>query len=144
MEPLEILAGTVLALILKEASKESGKALGKSASELISQLRQILWEKIIKKDKLPSAMEPEVLEGEILEVLQEDSSLAEQAQLVINIIQPDETANQVIVEYAKAKNITLERVKQVRINSGSKIKQALISNADVEGDIKISDATQEG
>ena len=86
MEPLEILAGTTLALILKEASKEGGKALGKSASELISQLRQALWGKIIKKNKLPGAMEPEVLEGEILEVFQEDTSLAEQAQLVVNAI----------------------------------------------------------
>lgn len=145
MEPLEILAGTTLALILAEASKEGGKSLGKSASELILQLRRALWKKIIQRNKLPDTMEPKVLEGEILEVFQEEPNLAEQAELVVSTVhESDETAKQVMVEYAHAKNITLERVKQIRSSSQPSVRQSLVSNVEVAGDISISDATQEG
>ena len=145
MEPLEILAGTTLALILVEASKEGGKSLGQSASKLVTQLRKSLWKRIIQRNKLPDSMEPEVLEGEILEVLKEDPDLAEQADLVVSTVnESDAIAKQVMVEYAQTKNIKLERVRQTRGSSQSPINQTLVSNVDVVGDISISDAIQEG
>lgn len=145
MEPLEILAGTTLALILTEASKESGKSLGKSASELVSQLRKALWKRIIRKNKLPDISEPEVLEGEILEVFQEDPTIAEQASLTIRTVQEaDKTAEQVIIEHASARNITLQRIRQITKSSKPFTRQVIASDVEVIGDINISDVTQQG
>ena len=145
MEPLEVLAGTTLALILTEASKESGKSLGKSASELISQLRKALWNRIIQKNKLPDISEPEVLEGEILEVFQEDPNIAEQASLVIRTVEEaDEVAEQVIIEHASARNITLQGIRQVAESYKPFTRQVIASDVEVFGDINISDVTQQG
>jgi len=140
---MEVLAGSLLALFLSEAVKAGGKSFGESTSTLIKQLRQAFWERIMSKKKmLPGAMEKDVLEAEIVEILKEDESLAEQAALVVQMAQSDDVAKQTIIEFAKGKSITLERVNQTIKNPSHPGEQTFISNVEIEGDIRISDSSQ--
>ena len=143
MEPLQLLAGTALSLILSEASKEGGKSLGKAASGLVENLRKTIWKRLIQKDKWPDEMEQEELEGEIVEVFKQDESIAAQATSVIETVKSkDEIAKQVIIEHAKARNIKLGNVTQTAKSAAAIADQAVIRDAQVEGDIVISDINQ--
>lgn len=143
MEPIQVLAGSILALFLSEAAKAGGKSFGESTASLIKQLRQTLWGKIIKrKNMLPDQMAQDVLEAEVVEILKEDESLAEQAALVVEMAQSDNVAKQTIIEFAKAKSLTLEGINQKLKGSDLNGEQTLVRNADIEGSIRISNVTQ--
>lgn len=141
---MELLAGTLLSLILSEASKEGGKSLGKAASELVENLRKTIWKRLIQKDKWPDEMEQEVLEGEIVEIFKQDKSLAAQATSVIETVKSeDKKAKQVIFEYVNARNLKVGNVTQKVTSGQSQADQAIIKNSQVEGDITIADVSQE-
>lgn len=141
---METLAGTVLALILSEASKESGKSIGRAASELVESLRKAIWKRLIQKDKWPDEMEQEVLEGEIVEAFQQDESLAAQATSVVETVEnQDKRAKQVIVEHINARNLKVGNITQKATSTKSITEQAVIRGAQVESDIVISDINQE-
>jgi hypothetical protein len=92
MEPITTVAGTIASLILSEAFKEGGKSLGKSASEKITQVFNVIREKLklagtevllARVEKQPTEPTVAILEAELVTQMSEDEVFAQKlAELV--------------------------------------------------------------
>lgn len=143
MEPIEILVGTSIALILSEASKEGGKSLGKAASEQLSKLRKLIASKLGKQEGALSNYKPEILEGELVEAFETDSEFAAEVADVIELAQAQPELRQVILENTKGKSLKLNDITQKGSSTSQNTTQIIGSGLEIDGDISISNVTQE-
>jgi hypothetical protein len=139
MEPLAVLAGTFITLIFTEASKEGGKILGKATTEQISQIKKFILSKLGRQEQISGDIQSEILEAEIVEVFKKEPETAEMVAFFIESVKSDPIAKQIILEYAKGRNLTLQGITQ----EGSLMSdQIVVSRAEMEGDISLSNIVQ--
>jgi hypothetical protein len=143
MEPLEVLIGTSLVLILSEASKEGGKSLGKAASEQLTKLKKLIASKLGRKEESLVESNPEILEGELVEAISNDSVFASQLALIIDSIKSQNELKQVILENSKAKALKVDGVIQKSGSHAQNMTQIIGSGLEIDGEISISHITQE-
>lgn len=92
MEPITAIANTIAGVIFGEALKEGGKALGKGASEKVTQLISAIRDKfktagteglLARAQKQPTERNIEIVEGELVTQMEEDEVFAKKlAELV--------------------------------------------------------------
>lgn len=100
MEPITTVAGTIAALILSEAFKESGKSLGKGASEKITQLFKVIREKLklagtegllTRVEKQPTEPSVAILEAEIVTQMTEDQIFTKRLVELVKQLQEEKS-----------------------------------------------------
>ena len=152
MEPITTVAGTIAALILSEAFKESGKSLGKGASEKITQLFKVIREKLklagtevllARVEKQPTEPTVAILEAELVTQMTEDKIFAKKLKELIQEIDLANLTRQIAITDIKASKLEVGDVVQKSEKSGS-LEQVVASNLEISGDIKFGNLRQEG
>ena len=143
MEPIAVLVGTSIALIISEASKEGGKSLGKAAFGQIINLKKLVASKLERKEESLAKAEPEVLEGELMEVVQREPEFAVQLANAVNSAQAYPEVRQIVLENTKGKTLKISEVVQRKGRQTQDATQIIGTGLEIDGEISISNIIQE-
>jgi len=147
MEPISVIAATALTLLFSEAAKEGGKKLGESAAAAISSLSKLISSKLGRSEQALLEAEPDVLEAEIIDAAESDPQFAKQLAIVVEGAEANTEIRQVILEKATIKGtnrkLTIDGVTQKTDQSAQKVTQVIGGEIEIDGDISISNVSQE-
>ncbi|AFZ43387.1 fis family transcriptional regulator [Halothece sp. PCC 7418] len=158
MEPISALATTVTAIILpkvlEKASETVGMQIGKAAfqktGETIQRLKTTVQEKLeaagtvglLKRaEEKPEQRNLEILEGELVNQMEEDQEFATKLEELIQQIQAQSPSLQVVLDEVKVKgSAEIGNIEQV--SEGGSGEQVAGRNLEVGGDLKMGDVNQ--
>ncbi len=155
VDPLSVIAGVVTKLILPKALEKVGEKLGEAAleksGEAIQAARQTVQSKLqttgtagllARAEANPTEANTQVLQAELVSQMAEDQKFAAQLQELVNQIQSQSPAVQVILDGLRVTGkLDVGNVKQV--SEGHFAKQLFGRNWQIGGDAKVGDITQE-
>lgn len=158
MEPFSVLAGlfTSIALpeFLKKASGEIGSHVGgkvaEKSSETIHNIQTVVKDKLEKSgtagllaraEKDPTEQNVQVLEGELINHMEEDSEFAIHLQQLMNQLSEQLPTFQTVLDTVRVKgDIEVGNIEQ--LSEDLSAQQVVGRNVGVEGDFKIKSITQ--
>lgn len=157
METLTALAATVTTLIFSEAFKEGGKALGKGASDKITQLVTIIKERLKKSgtdglltraEKQPTDANIAIVEAELVTQMNDDRDgkvFVQQLEELLDQLKQVGFIRQVIFSNLEGQTFEVEgEISQTSSKEGS-TEQIIGSHLKVDGSIKFrGNITQQG
>lgn len=158
MEPLSVIAGVittiVLPKVLDKASEEIGKKIGEKAFEKSGETIQLVKTTVQSKlekagtagllkraEEKPTDQNVQILQGELVNQMEEDKEFATQLQQLIDQIQAQSPSLQVVLDTVRIKgSVNIGDVEQV--SEGGSAEQVVGRNLGVEGDFKMGNITQ--
>lgn len=159
MEPLlSMLAGAVTTLLLPKVLEKAGEAIGEKlgeaaiekSGETVQLVRKTVEGKLqaagtaglLKRaEEKPTTQNIQVLEGELVNQMEEDRAFSEQLQALIQQFQAESPSLQVILDTVRVKGrVEIGNIEQVSETSGTE--QIVGRNLGVGGDLKIGDINQ--
>ncbi len=159
MEPLlSMLGGAVTTLLLPKVLEKAGEAIGEKlgeaaiekSGETVQLVRKTVEGKLqaagtaglLKRaEEKPTTQNIQVLEGELVNQMEEDRAFSEQLQALIQQLQAESPSLQVILDTVRIKgSAEIGNIEQVSETSGTE--QIVGRNLGVGGDLKIGDITQ--
>lgn len=158
MEPLSILAGAVTTVVLPKVLEKAGETIGEKIGEAaiaksgktVQAVRQTVQEKLqtvgtaglLKRaEEKPTAQNIHVLEGELVNQMEEDQAFAAQLHDLIRQIQAQSPSIQVVLDTVRIKgSAEIGSIEQV--SEGGAAEQVVGRNLGVAGDLKMGDITQ--
>lgn len=159
MEPLlSMLAGAVTTLLLPKVLEKAGEAIGEKlgeaaiekSGETVQLVRKTVEGKLqaagtaglLKRaEEKPTTQNIQVLEGELVNQMEEDRAFSEQLQALIQQLQAESPSLQVILDTVRVKgSAEIGNIEQVSETSGTE--QIVGRNLGVGGDLKIGDISQ--
>lgn len=159
MEPLlSMLAGAVSTILLPKVLEKAGESIGEKLGEAaleksgktVQLVRQTVQGKLqtagtaglLKRaEEKPTAQNIQVLEGELINQMEEDGAFADQLQALIQQIQAESPSLQVVLDTVRVKgNAEIGNIEQV--SEGRSVEQVVGRNLGVGGDLKIGDVAQ--
>ncbi|MEC4807414.1 MAG: hypothetical protein SAJ12_23660 [Jaaginema sp. PMC 1079.18] len=161
MEPLSVLAGvaTVVTTIivpkmLEKAGEKAGEKIGEAAIEKSGETIQLVRRKVQKKlqatgtdgllkraEQKPTEQNIQVLEGELINQMEEDKEFAAQLEALIQQIQAQSPTLQVVLDTVRIKgSAKIGNIEQV--SEGGATKQVIGRNLGVGGDFEMGDVNQ--
>lgn len=152
MEPITAIASAIATLTLSEAFKEGGKALGKGASDQITQLITLIREKFRSSDtggvlarveKQPTEANVARLEAELVTQMSEDENFAERLAELVKQLESAGVTRQIAITGISAASLEVGDVIQ-RAKKNSSAEQVIGNNLEIGGDAKFGNLTQEG
>lgn len=159
MEPLlSMLAGAVTTMLLPKVLEKAGEAIGEKlgeaalekSGETVQLVRQTVQGKLqtagtaglLKRaEEKPTAQNIQVLEGELVNQMEEDRAFADQLQALIQQIQAESLSLQVVLDTVRV-NGSAEIGNIEQVSEGGSAEQVVGRNLGVGGDLKIGDVTQ--
>ena len=156
VEPLSVVAGAVNTLIVPKVLEKIGEKIGEAVWEKSGQAIQTARETVQSKlqaagtgglltrvETNPTEANMQVLQAELVSQMETDQEFAAQLQELVNQIQSQSPAVQVILDRLGVRG-KLEVGKITQIKEGkSSDKQLIGRNWQVGGDAKVGDITQE-
>lgn len=152
MEPITVVASTIVTLLFSEAFKEGGKALGKGVSDQLAQLISIIHQRfqrsgieglLIRAEKQPTESNVAIVEAELVTQMTDDETFTSQLEKLVREFEQAGITRQVMVNGIKANNIEIDIMTQ-KANKGRSVDQVMGTNLEVGGDVKFGNLTQEG
>jgi len=156
VEPLSVVAGAVTTLILPKVLEKVGEKIGETAWEKSGQVIQTAHETVQSKlqaagtggllaraETNPTEANMQVLQAELVSQMEADQDFAAQLQELVNQIQSQSPAVQVILDRLGVRGkLEIGKITQVKEGKSSD-KQLIGRNWQVGGDAKVGDITQE-
>lgn len=159
MEPLlSMLAGAVTTLLLPKVLEKAGEAIGEKlgeaalekSGETVQLVRKTVQDKLqtagtvglLKRvEEKPTEQNIQVLEGELVNQMEEDRAFADRVQALIQQIQAESPSLQVVLDTVRIKgSAEIGNIEQV--SEGGAAEQVVGRNLGVGGDLKLGDVTQ--
>lgn len=157
METLTAIAATVTTLIISEASKEGGKALGKGASDKIAQLVNIIRDRLRKSgteglltraERQPTEANIATVEAELVTQMNdsEDGKIfVQQLKELLDQLKQVGVTRQVIFSDIQCQTLEVEGDINQKARKESSTEQTIGRNLKADGSIKFrGNMTQEG
>lgn len=158
MEPISVIAGIITTIllpkVLDKASEEIGKKVGEKAFEKIGETIQLVKTTVQNKlekagtagllkraEEKPTDQNIQVLQGELVNQMEEDKEFATQLQQLTDQIQAQSPSLQVVLDTVRIKgSVEIGNVEQ--LSEGSSADQVVGRNLGVGGDLKLGNITQ--
>jgi hypothetical protein len=159
MEPLlSMLAGAITTMLVPKALEMAGEAIGEKlgeaalekSGETVQLVRKTVQDKLqtagtvglLKRaEEKPTEQNIQVLEGELVNQMEEDRAFADQLQALIQQIQAESPSLQVVLDTVRIKgSAEIGNIEQV--SEGGAAEQVVGRNLGVGGDLKLGDLTQ--
>ena len=158
MEPLSVIAGVittvVLPKVLEKASEEIGKKVGEKAVEKSGETIQLVKRTVRNKlekagtvgllkraEEKPTERNVQILQGELVNQMEEDKEFSTQIQQLIDQIQAQSPSLQVVLDTVRIKG-SVEIGDTEQVSKGGSAEQFGGRNLRVGGDFKMGDITQ--
>ncbi len=153
MESISIVASTVAAMFFGEAIKEVGKGLGKTVTEKVRQLTELVRAKfskegteglLVRAEQQPTDRNVEKATDELVTLLQQDTEFEGQVRTLLQELEQAGLTRQMMLSNAQFKgNLEVGDMKQIK-KPGTPGDQIMASGITVEKDAKFGNLTQEG
>lgn len=158
MEPLSMLAEAVATVVLPKVFEKAIDTIGEKISEVaitkssetVQAVRQAVQKRLqtagtvglLKRaEEKPTTQNIQVLEGELVNQMQEDQAFAAQLQNLIQQIRAQSPSIQVVLDTVRIKgSAEIGSIEQV--SEGGAAEQVIGRNLGVAGDLKMGDITQ--
>jgi hypothetical protein len=153
METISTVASTVAAMFFGEAVKEAGKGFGKTVTEKIGQLTELVRAKfskegteglIVRAEQQPTNKNIEKATDELVTLLQQDTEFEEQVRTLLRKLEQVGLTRQMMLSNAQLKGKLEVGDMQQTKKPGTPGDQIMASGITVEQDAKFGNLTQEG
>jgi len=151
MEPITITATAIITLIFSEALKESGKALGKAASEQVNQLWNLLKKKfqqagveglLTLAENEPTDQNKQMVQTILQNQMQSDEEFASELETLVEQLRSDSIIEQVFFRGVRVHgSAEVGDVEQETNRTGS-VRQEAMVDVEVGNDLKIGNIKQ--
>jgi hypothetical protein len=150
MEAITALAGLIVNLIFGEALKEGGKALGKGVSAQVSQLINVIHQRLknsgcdgvlLRAEQQPTESNVKALKAELIAQMENDDNFASQLLKMLKQLTKEDVNIQRMLVGIDAESIKAGNLRQDVTGEGSSV-QEILSAVKVSNGIEIGDASQ--